>query len=38
MQSSTDPESKPWYKILSNYQWTVLIVASLGWIFDVFEG
>ena len=38
MQSSPDSESKPWYKILSNYQWTVLIVASLGWIFDVFEG
>lgn len=38
MQSSPESESKPWYKILSNYQWTVLIVASLGWIFDVFEG
>lgn len=38
MQSSPESESKPWYTILSNYQWTVLIVASLGWIFDVFEG
>jgi MFS family permease len=38
MSSSSEPVSRPWYKVLSNYQWTVLIVASLGWIFDVFEG
>lgn len=27
-----------WYSGVTRYQWTVLIVASLGWIFDVFEG
>jgi MFS family permease len=28
----------PWYEGITRYQWLVLIVASLGWIFDVFEG
>jgi MFS family permease len=28
----------PWYAGITRYQWMVLIVASLGWIFDVFEG
>lgn len=28
----------PWYHEISRYQWLVLIVASLGWVFDVFEG
>jgi MFS family permease len=28
----------PWYRSVTRYQWTVLILASLGWIFDVFEG
>jgi len=27
-----------WYSGISNYQWLVLVIASLGWIFDVFEG
>lgn len=27
-----------WYSGVSRYQWLVLIVASLGWIFDAFEG
>lgn len=31
-------ESTPWYHDISRYQWLVLIVASLGWVFDVFEG
>ena len=31
-------EQQKWYQGISRYQWTVLIVASLGWIFDVFEG
>jgi MFS family permease len=31
-------ETTPWYRGISRYQWLVLIVASLGWIFDVFEG
>jgi predicted MFS family arabinose efflux permease len=32
------PEMTPWYHEVSRYQWLVLIVASLGWVFDVFEG
>ena len=31
------PDGK-WYEGISRYQWLVLISASLGWIFDVFEG
>jgi len=31
-------ETTPWYHDISRYQWLVLIVASLGWVFDVFEG
>ncbi|MBN68924.1 MAG: MFS transporter [Gimesia sp.] len=27
-----------WYHGISRYQWLVLIIASLGWVFDVFEG
>jgi len=27
-----------WYHGITRYQWLVLIVASLGWVFDAFEG
>jgi MFS family permease len=27
-----------WYASVTRYQWLVLLVASLGWIFDAFEG
>lgn len=27
-----------WYEGIAPYQWLVLVVASLGWVFDVFEG
>jgi MFS family permease len=27
-----------WYSGISRYQWTVLVIASLGWVFDAFEG
>ncbi|SKA81379.1 Predicted arabinose efflux permease, MFS family [Prosthecobacter debontii] len=30
--------STKWYAGVTRYQWLVLIVASLGWIFDAFEG
>src|SRR5262245_32591566 len=34
-----DPQDNtPWYVGITSYQWLVLIIASLGWIFDVFEG
>ena len=35
--STTTPQQK-WYHGVTGYQWLVLIVASLGWIFDAFEG
>ena len=27
-----------WNEGITNYQWLVLLIASLGWVFDVFEG
>lgn len=33
----TDTPQK-WYHGVTRYQWLVLIVASLGWVFDAFEG
>ena len=30
--------SEPWYSAITRYQWLVLIIASAGWIFDVYEG
>ncbi len=31
-------QNLPWYKGITGYQWLVLTIASLGWVFDVFEG
>jgi MFS family permease len=39
--SSSTQESddrSPWYAGITRYQWLVLFIASLGWIFDTFEG
>jgi MFS family permease len=34
-----NPELKlKWYQGITKYQWLVLLIASLGWVFDVFEG
>src|SRR5436190_22719436 len=30
--------SHPWYHGVTRYQWLVLVIASLGWVFDAFEG
>src|SRR5215210_319751 len=30
--------AQKWYHGVTSYQWLVLVVASLGWIFDAFEG
>ena len=30
--------NKKWYEGVTRYQWLVLTIASLGWMFDVFEG
>lgn len=27
-----------WYSGVTGYQWMVLLIASLGWVFDIFEG
>ena len=35
---STDDSKLKWYEGITKYQWLVLLIASLGWIFDVFEG
>lgn len=29
---------RPWYAGITPYQWLALAIASLGWVFDVFEG
>ena len=28
----------PWFAAVTGYQWLVLAIASLGWVFDTFEG
>lgn len=35
-----EPASKAgsWHQGITGYQWLVLLIASLGWVFDVFEG
>lgn len=35
---STDESKMKWYEGITRYQWLVLLIASLGWVFDVFEG
>ena len=37
MESELENE-QPWYQSVTKYQWLVLIIASAGWIFDVYEG
>ncbi len=29
---------RSWHAGVTRYQWTVLVIASLGWVFDVFQG
>lgn len=38
MNSSAAPDAQPWYQGVTRYQRLVLIIASLGWVFDAFEG
>lgn len=38
MMNETQPQEPRWYEGITRYQWIVLLIASLGWIFDVFEG
>lgn len=37
-ETKTQEESGPWWKGITRYQWMVLLIASAGWIFDVYEG
>jgi MFS family permease len=38
-ESAAEPlEDGAWYKNVSGYQWLILVIASAGWIFDVYEG
>ena len=38
MSDSPVTPEYPWYKNVTRYQWLVLLIASLGWMFDIFEG
>src|SRR5258708_33616510 len=35
--ASTNPFTGAWYKELTRYHWFVLLVASLGWLFDTMD-
>ncbi len=35
---SNESQSLKWNEGITKYQWLVLLIASLGWVFDVFEG
>ena len=30
--------NQKWYEGVTPYMWLVLLIASLGWVFDIFEG
>ena len=36
--SLPDSAPSPWYRGVTGYQWLVLLLASAGWVFDVYEG
>jgi MFS family permease len=35
---SAQTSETPWYHGVTGYQWLILIIASAGWVFDVYEG
>ncbi len=37
-QPLSTPSQSRWYEGATRYQWLVLLIASLGWVFDTFEG
>ena len=37
LDSQSSDRGMPWYSGISGYQWLVLIIASAGWVFDVYE-
>src|SRR5688572_5251287 len=38
MPTATAADDQAWYAGITLYQWLVLLIASLGWIFVAFEG
>jgi len=38
MTSPALESSGPWYRGITRYEWLVLLIASAGWVFDVYEG
>ena len=38
MNDASKPDNRSWYEGVTRYQWLVLTIASLGWVFDIFEG
>jgi MFS family permease len=38
VQSSVGTSSGKWYDGVTRYQWLILLIASAGWVFDVYEG
>jgi MFS family permease len=35
--AATNGDNRPWWRLLTRYHWFVLIVASLGWLFDTMD-
>ncbi|MFP6899877.1 MAG: MFS transporter, partial [Opitutales bacterium] len=38
MEEDSEMDKRKWYQGVTRYQWLVLLIASLGWVFDIFEG
>jgi MFS family permease len=38
MTAPSASAQQPWHHGVTRYQWLVLVIASLGWVFDAFEG
>jgi MFS family permease len=38
VRGGAPPPNAAWYSGVTRYQWLVLAIASLGWVFDAFEG
>ena len=38
MTGDLSTDNRPWYSGITRYQWLILVIACLGWIFDVYEG
>ena len=38
MSDPSDLRPRRWYQGVTRYEWLVLVIASAGWVFDVYEG